>query len=284
MNAAEQVALVWRALLHTARVSLRPALWAPWSVLLAVQAAALAAFANPAHPAVSAWLGAFLERTAGEGVLHYPEYFRQLPWIWGRADLAIAALVAPVVTGWSCAAFAEAFSGRRPSAGGAWRAAAPRARTLVLAWLPLQLATFAFALLLGGWVEGQRHTFVSRLLGQLLVVGGPLVAQTVFFYTPCYVALGRLGAVESWWALPRATGRAGFGAFLASAAALVAVNAFVRVVAIPAAGWERLAPERSVVRLFAADACSAAIGFALAGVATLVYLSALSPEAPERQP
>ena len=81
MSALEQLALAGQALWLSLRELRAGRLWTPWLALGVLQLAVLMALLAFAHPLL-AWAVAPLVRVIdGEPALHYPDFYRSLPFI-----------------------------------------------------------------------------------------------------------------------------------------------------------------------------------------------------------
>ena len=117
MNPIEQVSLAWLALGRTLRQAWRPALWAPWLLLGAVEVGVVVLIWGYAHPAVSWVMAPLLRNWAGEDALHYPNVLRRLPVLFGGLDLVIGAILGSIMIGAATLLFAERFRGSRAAVG-----------------------------------------------------------------------------------------------------------------------------------------------------------------------
>ncbi len=266
---------LWRALprLGSAR------LWAPWLALGAVQCAVLLALPWFAHPAWSPLLAPLVRATAGEGALHYPGFFAALPLVWARADLVVVALAGPLAAGWSAALFAACWGGRETDPRTAWRAAAPRARALVLALLPLWVLTVYFQTGLPHAVAEQPG--LVRRLAALASLGGVALAQSLFVFVPALAVLERRGVLGTFAALPRAWARGFWAALLLGGIVALAGVPFARLDRLAGLLVVRQRPELVVGLVGAAVVVRLALSFVLAGAATLAYLGAVAGADPE---
>jgi hypothetical protein len=271
MTVLEQIALGWQCLLHALGLALRPALWGPWLVLGLAQAMVLAALGGFAHPALSWLMAPLVVRLAGEEALHYPSFFRVLPAVFARADVAVAALAGAVIAGASIALFADAFAGRVPRASAAWRRALSRAPALVLVNLPVT----AIALALPAIVALAGPGLVTRI-ALPLALAVVSVVQAWFLFASAFVVLENRGAWPALAALPGAMGRAGGTALVLSAATLIPPLLVQPLVARSDTIVSRGVPELVAGVVLAQAAVALASAFVLTGGATLAFQSALA--------
>jgi hypothetical protein len=278
LSPLEQVVLAGHCLGHAARLVRRPALWAPWMPVLALQLAAVGALWWFAHPAVSWLVAPAIQALAGEPALHYPEAFRFMPALYARADLAIAILVAAVATGASTAMFGAQFAGQPLSAGLGLGRGWSKAGVLVLANLPLTLLVVGFAYGLDAWLQSREGLGLVRRLAPWMTLATAVVLQAFFVWVNPLVMIGGRRLVDAWRELPEAAARGGWtGLALAAAAAapLVPLQLLARgadkVV-------ERGTPELVGWWLVAQVLVGLLAAFVLAGGSTLAYSSLVGPE------
>jgi len=276
MTMLEQLALTGQALWLTLRESRSGRLWAPWLVLGALQCAVLLALLDFAHPLLAWAVAPFIRAAAGAPALHYPDFYRALPFLYSRADLVLGALAGAVATGWSTRLFAARWRQQALAAGGAWAEIAPRALTLVLAQLPFQLLVLLFTGLLDRALAGQGG--LVRRLGYFATLGGVAGLQALFLYLPALVVLERRGLWRALAGLPRTWARGFWAALLLGLVALLPL--------LPLSGLgqgsgllvDRGTPEL-VGWLTAMQLLTGlAVSFLLAGSSTLVYLGAVADQ------
>jgi len=272
----EQVALAGQALARTLALLARPATWAPWIVLGAVQLALVVALWHFAHPWLSWALAPFIAGAGGEPLLHYPEVFRVLPALFGRANLVVGALLGPVVIGAATLLFARAFRGEPARAGAALAAAARLAPALVLVQLPFHLLVLGAGAVLGGVAGGGRG--LPALIATAGLAAASVVLQSLFLYAAALVALERRGALAALAALPRTWARGFWAALVLGAAGVAALLPFRLLEEQTGLLVERGTPELAVALVVAQIAAGLLVWYALAGSATLVYLGAMAPE------
>jgi hypothetical protein len=276
MKMLEQLPLAGHALWLTLRELRAGWLWAPWLVLGVLQCAVLLALLGFAHPLLAWALSPFVRAIGGEPALHYPDFYRALPFLYSRADLVMGSLAGAVATGWSTRLFAARWRRETLPAGGAWAEIAPRALTLVLAQLPFQLLVLLFAGLLDRALAGQGG--LAQRLGYFVTLGGVAGLQALFLYLPALVVLERRGLWRALAGLPRAWARGFWAALLLGLVALLPL--------LPLAGLgqgsgllvDRGSPELvgwvTAMQLFV----GLAVSFLLAGSSTLVYLGAVADQ------
>jgi len=274
MKPLEQLSLAGQALWLTLCELRAGRLWVPWLVLGVFQGAVLLALLGFAHPLLAWALSPFVRVIGGEPALHYPGFYRALPFLYSRADLVVGSLVGAVATGWSTRLFAARWRRETLPGGGAWAEVVPRALTLVLAQLPFQVLVLLFTGLVNRALAGQGG-LVQRL-GYLVTLGGVAGLQALFLYLPALVVLERHGLWRSLVALPRAWARGFWAALLLGLAALLPL--------LPLAGLgqgsgllvDRGTPELvgwvTAMQLLV----GLAVSFMLAGSSTLVYLGAVA--------
>lgn len=276
MNALEQVALAGQALWHTLRRLGAGRLWAPWLALGVVQALVLAALAGFARPWLAWALAPLVRALGGERALHYPDFFRALPFLYSRADLVVMATAGAVVTGWSVALFAARWRGTpvRPAAG--WAAVAPRALTLVLAQLPLHVLTFVLSAGVARLLAGRAG--MTLRLGELLGLGAMVALQALFLYLPALVVLERRGLGGALAALPRTWARGFWAGLVLGAAALLPLLPLDLAGERVGLLVERGVPELAVWLAALQLAAGLFVSFLLAGGSTLVFLGSVAEE------
>jgi hypothetical protein len=278
MSVLEQVALAWGAVLRTLGALRRPATWAPWLALGAVQLAALALLWNVAHPWISAWLAPLVVRLVGERALHYPDLFAELPSLYATADLAISLVLGSLAVGAATRLFADAFAARPPRASAALAEASRRAPALILSQLPFHLIALGLAFGVGGWMDRAQHSLMVRLLGNAVVIGGTVLAQTLFFYVAALVVLEDRGALDALRELPRTWSR-GFWAALFLGLLLLAALMPIQFIQDRASLLaSRGQPELVVALAGVQIAITLLVWCVLSGGATLVYLVQIAPE------
>lgn len=281
MKMLEQVALSGQALRLTLRESRAGWLWAPWLVLGVLQCAVLFALLGFAHPLLAWAVAPFVRAIGGEPALHYPEFFRALPFLYSRADLVMGSLVGAVATGWSTRLFAARWRRETLPAGGAWAEIAPRALTLVVAQLPFQLLVLLFTGLLDRALAGQGE--LAQRLGYFVTLGGMAGLQALFLYLPALIVLERRGLWSAFAGLPRAWSRGLWAALVLSLAALLPL--------LPLAGLGQgtgLLVDRGTPELVGWVAAmqllvGLAVSFLLAGSSALVYLGAVADQPGEEE-
>jgi len=275
MNALDQLAIGWQALATTVRQLFVRALWAPWLVLGAMQLVLLAALWEFAHPAVSWLLAPWIARAAGEGALHYPGLFVQLPELYAEADLLLGATFGSLVIGAGTLLFAARFRGEVPDVGAAWRTALRRGATLVLVNLPLNLLAIGLSEGLLTFVESRGSGGIVKHLVQAVTAIGLVVLQAMFLYVNADVMLERRGAIEALLDLPRIWSRGFWAGAMVSALVLAPLAAFHWIFQRSAELVQHGPPERVGLLVVAQVATTLLSWFLLAGTATLVYMSAM---------
>ncbi len=276
MRMLEQLTLAGQALWLSLRESRAGRLWGPWLVLGTLQCAVLAALLGFAHPLLAGTVAPFVRAVAGEPALHYPGFFRALPFLYSRVDLVLGSLVGAVATGWSTRLFAARWRRETLAAGEAWRETAPRALTLVLAQLPFQLLVLGFTGLLDLALAGRGG--LARALGYAVTMAGTAGLQALFLYLPCLIVLERRGLGQALAGLPRAWARGFWAALLLGLVTLLPLLPFDALWQRSGLLVDRGTPELvawvTAVRLFV----GLAVSFLLAGSSTLAYLGAVADE------
>ena len=278
MSFFEQVALGWQALLRTvARVG-KPGPWAPLAILGACELAAIALLAWFAHPAVSWFMAPLLRRAGGAELLHYPNVLRALPGLYGRVDVVLGATVGAVAVGAATRIFANQLRGRPEGVVAALGAAARRAVALVVVGLPFNLLVFALTSGLGWLIAHRQSGGLVHRLSDFIVLAGSVVFQSLFFYVTCDVMLAGRGVLAALRDVPHAAAR-GFWAALVIGTLLALPLLPLQLLAAQSARLvDRGAPELVAWLMAAEAAASLLLWFALAGSATLVYLTAVNPD------
>jgi hypothetical protein len=279
VNALEQLALAGQALQLTLRELRVVRLWAPWLALGALQLAGLTALLGFAHPLLAWALVPFVRITGGEPALHYPGFYRVLPYLYARADLVVGALAGAVAAGWSTRLFAARWRRQAAQPGEAWAETAPRALTLILAQLPFQVLVLLFTGLLERALAGQAG-FVRRL-GYLAGLGGVVGLQALFLYLPALIVLERQGLRQAFAGLPRAWARGLWAAFLLGLVALLPLLPLDALGQRSDLLVDRGTPELVAWLTGAQLLVGLAVSFLLAGSSTLVYLGAVADESGE---
>src|SRR5690242_4169469 len=181
----------------------RGGLWAPFAWLGLCEALALLALVGFAHPAVSWFMAPLMRRLGGAAALRYPNVFRVLPGLYGRADLLIGAVLGSIVVGAATWLFAEHFRGATPRAGDGLGRAFRSAVPLVLVNLPFNVLVAALAFGLEAWVAHRGSGGLVPRLASLIILGGSVVIQSVFFYVNALVMLERRSVWGTLADLPR---------------------------------------------------------------------------------
>jgi hypothetical protein len=273
VNAFEQIALAWQALLATARQAVKPGMWVPWAILGAVQAVAVGLMALVAHPAVSGWLAPPLVRLAGDMVLHYPNVFRSLPALQSRIGFGIDTLLGVVMAGAATASFAARFDHRPLTARAGLARGGRRAGALVLAHLPLQLAVLALTFGLPAWLASRGSAGMTRKAAELFGLGGTVLLQGGFLLLTPIIVIGGVGARAALRELPNAIGRAGVATLTLAVFATLLVMPFHTMLRFTDRVVDLGMPELVTCLVLADVAAALVAGFLLAGATTLIYQS-----------
>ena len=276
MNALEQLALACQGSWLTLRAMRTGRLWAPWLALGALQSAALLALVGFAHPLLAWAVAPLVRAVGGEQALHYPDFFRSLPFLYSRAGLVLGALAGAIASGWSTRLFAAHWRRHPEAPGEAWAEAAPHALALVLGqalFTALVLAfTRQFALV---FVD---QPGLVRRIGALLALGGVAALQALFLYFPALVVLEHHGLWRALGSLPRTWARGFWSALLLAAASLLLLLPLdalgQRSDLLVSRGTPELVAWLTGVQLLV----GLVVSFLLAGSSTLVYLGAVAGE------
>lgn len=282
MTVLEQIALAWQGVVRTLALLPRPATWAPWLLLGALQAGFILLVWNAAHPAVSPVMAPLVRALAGDAALHYPELFRVLPSIYTTVDLVFGAVAGALVVGAATRIFANRFLGRPAAPAAALREALGRFWPLFLARLPFHLVALLFGLGLGGWLDSQRRSFMVQTLGALLVIAGSLVAQALFFFVAALVVLERRSAWAALTELPRTWARGFWGAMFLGLLLVLALLPFHLLHGQAGIIAERGRPELIAALSVAQALFALMLWYVLAGSATLVYLVSMARRPEDR--
>jgi hypothetical protein len=220
MNLLEQLALGWHCPLRALRECFRAALWRPWWPLLAGYVVLLLAIAFAAHPLLSAFMAPAIRMAAGDDALRYPELFRRLPGLWRWAQLAFDALVTPFAAGYSALLWSERFHGVPLHPAHARAEMLHRAPKLLLAMLPVTLATVlgnaALDSLASVRMSGLSRALAPQAIGALL-----FFVRAACFYAVPMVMLDCRGSRRALLVLPGTLGSVRAGAGRLPVAALV---------------------------------------------------------------
>jgi hypothetical protein len=279
MTGFEQSGLAIEGLWRTAREVGRRPLWGPWLALGALQLLVLLALVCFAHPWLSWVLAPFVRSLAGREALHYPGFFRSLPGLYGRADLALGVLAGSLAAGWSTWLFAARWRRRPTAAAETWRELAPRAVTLILVQLPFNVLVVLFTTLLDRALAG--HGGLTRRLGDLASLAGLVVLQALFLYAPALVVLERRGAWDALRRLPRTWARGFWAAALLSAVLLLLLLPLDAVGQRSDLLVSRGTPELVAWLVALQILAGMLMSFLLAGSSTLVYLGAVAEASQE---
>jgi hypothetical protein len=269
----EQVVLAFQSLAHSAREGRQWRLWVPWLPVLALQLGALACLWWFAHPALSWFMAPWLEWVAGESVLHYPNVFRLLPALYGRADLVIVLLAGAVAVGASTVMFGTRFTGRELSARAGVRRALARGLVLVLANLPLNLLVLGLYGL-EGWLDADsRMQGASRPALALLILALAILLQAFFLFLNPLLMLGGRGLVASFQALPQAALRGRWAALTLAAVLWVPLLPIQLLAHAAPRIAERGTPELVGGLVVTQIVIALLVAFLLTGGSTLIYQS-----------
>ncbi len=276
MNLLEQFSLAWQALARTAAGVRRARLWPPLLVLGVTQLGVVGLLWWFAHPAVSWFMAPLLRRVAGEEALRYPNPFRLMPALYAQADVVLGALLGSIMIGAATALFAAYFRGVRTDPAAAFGLARRRAGALVLVNLPFNLLVVALSFGLEWWVAQRGSGVMVRRLATLVILGGSVLLQALFFYLTAVVVLEGKGVLASLAALPRTWARGFWAALLLGALLLLPLLPIQFLSGRSGLLVDRGTPELVGWLVVAQVIVELLLWFLLAGSATLVYLSAVA--------
>jgi len=276
VNPIEQVSLAWLALGRTLRQAWRPALWAPWLLLGAVEVGVVVLIWGYAHPAVSWVMAPLLRNWAGEDALHYPNVLRRLPVLFGSLDLVIGAILGSIMIGAATLLFAERFRGSRAAVGETLARAFRRSGTLVLSHLPFNLLLVFMTLAIDRALGARRAGLTHGVLVFAGVVVVPVVVQAVFLYVGPLVMLEGRSALGALRELPRTWRRGMWAALFLGLVMLLPLVPIHFLSGHAEAIAERGSPELIGWLAIAEVAVGLLVWFVLSGSACLVYLGAIA--------
>jgi len=228
-----------------------------------------------AHPALSWFMAPMIERVLGPAGLHYPELFRRLPTLVGRADAVIAASVAAVVIGASTRLFAECFLGRAADAGAALREMLRRAPALILAQLPFHALAWGLGAAVSALLGGTHHGGLVRVLALALAVGGALLIQALGLFVTALVVLEGRTPLEAWRALPRTWAHGLWAALLLSGLLALAQSPFQWIESHASTLVDRGTPEVVGLVVLLQGLAMLLAALVVTGCVTLVFLAAI---------
>jgi hypothetical protein len=283
VNAFEQVAIGWQALVRSAERLRRPALWIPALVLGAVEWGVVALLCEFARPAVSWFMVPLMRRAGGDALLRYPSLYVALPSLFARADIVIAATLGTVVMGTLTLQFAAAFRGVPLRSAAAWLAAVRRAPALVLANLPVHVLLFAFASGVDAWLLSRGSGGLVRKLSGLIVAGSGIGIQALWFFVTSEIVLGGRGAFGAWTAMPRAALRGFWAALLISILSALALLPFTMLAERSATIVNRGVPELVAALTVAQIAVAIVRTLLVSGSAAMIYLALVEPHGEDRR-
>lgn len=278
MSLLEQIVLAWVALVRTLRELPRARLWAPWAVMGLVEVAVLACLWWFAYPLLSWIMAPVLQWIAGPQVLRYPNLFRLLPTIFGRADLVVGAVLGSVMIGAATLLFAQRFRGGRTAPGQALGAAFRRAPALIVVNLPFNLLVLGLSYGIAWMLADRESGTLVRRLGYVATLLGSIGVQALFLYVSAILMLEGRGVVDSFAQLPRTWARGFWAALFLGGVMLLPILPIHYLSGRSSLFVDRGSPEMVGWLVFVQIGLSLLSWFLLAGSATLVYLSALAPE------
>lgn len=277
MSPIEQAALGWQCLLGAISAARRPAVWAPWAVLLALHALFLLACAWASHPALSWLMAPLLRALQDDRALRYPELFRRLPVLSREGGLALSALATPVIAGVSVRLFELVFRGERPEARAAWSEGFARAGALFVVAAPLVIAACGLHTMLISLAD-VRLSGLTRLAAPYVAGGALLFVRAALAYAPALVVLGRRSGPGALAAVP-GTWR---GGFVAAAVPFVLLSPLLAAGTVLVGFAPRLVqlgvPEAVLLAVLARAGAEALAGMLASGAVTLVWLGGVGEE------
>jgi hypothetical protein len=190
----KQLNLALVALLRGFALMRFPRLLLPVAVLTLAQLVVLFLLTNFYQRPFVSWMAPIIRATAGEGALHYPDFFIAFPSLFNLANLVLTAFLGAYIWGVALLAVVGHLEGgdRRP-----WGDAAERFPALFLAQLPIILV--AVALLFGPrLILGDAPIGGTRL--RLMLYGLPLVFmlfQAMFLFAPMRVLVEHIGPLPA---------------------------------------------------------------------------------------
>jgi len=185
-----QLNIALASLLRAISYLRHPKLVFPLFVLAAGQFFLLGLLTNFHRSGLVQWMAPLMRAVAGDGAVHYPQFFLALPVLFNVGNLVLTAVLGAYVWGAALVATAAKLEGRERSG---WREAWARFPALFLSQLPIIL--IAVILLFGPQlVFGGSHLGGNRL--RLLIYGVPvafLLFQAMFLFAPMRVLLDASG-------------------------------------------------------------------------------------------
>ena len=284
MNFFEQLAVGWQAMSRTLARLPWPAPWAPLALLGVLQLGALALLCGFAHPAVSWFMAPVLRNAGGEPLLHYPNVFRLLPELYGRLDLILGATAGAIAVGAATRIFANRYLGLPAAPADALRLAMDRAGTLVLVSLPFNLLVFAISFGLDWFLFSRASGGLVRHLSDALVLLASVILQSLFFYVVCDVVIARRNVIGALAGVPRAAQRGFWAALLIGIVLALPLLPLQFLSDHSSLLVDRGAPELVGWLMIVQIAIGLILWFALAGSATLVYLTLVFDQTREAPP
>jgi hypothetical protein len=273
VNPIEQIILAWEGLRRSLRHAGAGSLWVPWILLASVQLAALCVLIFFAHPAFSWFMAPLLESAGGDALLRYPNLFRVLPGLYGRAALVISALVGAVLGGAAVWLFARRLQGRPASSAEGLGRALRRAPALVIANLP---ATALVTLMLTGLESVLAAVDGPRLIEQAARYGGLAMAillQAIFAYVSADVMLGGGGVGAAWRALGERVASGYWAALVLSVTLFLPHLPSYWLGRLGGTVVQRGTPELMAALVGVEIALGAVTSWMMSGAVALVYLS-----------
>ncbi len=276
MSLFPQIILAWQGMRRTVRHLATAAVWVPWLIVGGLQLAVLVCLWGFAHPWISWFMAPLLQRVGGEAMLRYPNVFRVMPALYGRAALVIGVLVGAVMGGAAIWLFARRFLQRESRPGEGLRLAVRRAFSLIVANLPAAILTVLVLALSEWWVQEKSGPRILQTAARFGGLGLALVLQALFAYVSAVVVLEGKGVLEAWRRIGECAAR-GFWAAL-----LLSVVLFLPHLPVDYLGRhaqtiaQRGVPELVGLLVAAEIALGVVTSLVFSGGIALVYLTAIS--------
>lgn len=277
MNTLEQVAFGWQCLLGSLRACRSVAVWGPWALLFALQAAGVLVSCWGAHPLLSWFVAPLARAVEGDEALRYPELFRRLPNLARDVGLLSGALALPVLAGVSARLFERRFRGSRAAPGSAWAEGLSRAGALLVAALPVTLAAIGLQTALQALPQ-VRLSSVARAFAPPVADAALLFVRVTCAYAAALVVLGGRSGPRALLEIP-STWAAGFVPAAVALLLLVPVGVLASAlvtasVAMVDRGW----PEAVAAAVLVRAAAGALLDMLASGAITLAWMGSVADE------
>ncbi len=277
MSALEQIVLAFQGLAHALKLMLRPALWAPWLPVLALELGVIGGLWWFAHPALSWLVAPWLQRALGEEALHYPSLFRLMPGLCARANLLIGSLAGAVAMGASTALFGAWFHGRPLPPREGLRRGLRRAGALIVANLPATLLGLGFSLGLEFVLERRGGPAILVRALPLLTFSVSVALQAFFLWVNPLLMLGQRSLGDVWASLREAARIAPWTALTLSGLAALPRLPIQLATRAPGRIIDHATPESVGWLMVAQTLIVLVTAFALTGGSALAYQGWVGP-------